>query len=484
MSCCVCFNACMKVFCNIILNVVLLTSGFVSFSQCQHDIKFFDITSGSPYNCSKKNVSLVAYDSLNAGAYIKPGFTVILNTDANSPAENWANFYRNGTFAATIPLGEVDADKMFYMVGEYFEQAPATWEFEWCDNQKTGIFNYEVRDHADWTVKASGTFTYNGTNQCFKIPFGSLHGDAEFYGPGVTNYYNGKGRFDASAAGPGIHKIIYCWNDSLGCYDCDTQTVVVVGPDVDAGSDQTICEGESVNIGANPTASGGAGLFKYKWEPAGDLNDNDISNPTASPGITTTYTITVTDYMGMGCSGTDNIVVNIDAINVDFAAAPTIAYLLNPQVSFTNTSVNTNSYVWKFGDGTTSNVENTIHEYSAEGVYTVWLIASDDYCTDSISKEVTIKDCILTIPNVITPNSDGYNDFFEIKNLLEYSKNNIRIYNRWGKKVYEKDNYRNDWNGTDVPDGTYYYVIQYSTDGIPNVKLKEKFISGTITVTR
>ena len=71
----------------------------------------------------------------------------------------------------------------------------------------------------------------------------------------------------------------------------------------------------------------------------------------------------------------------------------------------------------------------------------------------------------ITIPNVMTPNGDGTNDFFVIRNLLQYDYRPLIIKNRWGKTVYESDQYNNDWNGRNVPDGVYYGVVQIIMNG-------------------
>lgn len=75
----------------------------------------------------------------------------------------------------------------------------------------------------------------------------------------------------------------------------------------------------------------------------------------------------------------------------------------------------------------------------------------------------------LFIPNMFSPNADGFNDQFVIRGLQRYPNNSIIILNRWGNKVYEADPYLNDWDGTslfgptvggkDLPIGTYYYIL-------------------------
>lgn len=66
----------------------------------------------------------------------------------------------------------------------------------------------------------------------------------------------------------------------------------------------------------------------------------------------------------------------------------------------------------------------------------------------------------ITIPNVFTPNGDNTNDLFVIRNLLLYDYRPLIVYNRWGKIVYQSNQYNNDWRGDNVPDGVYYGVVK------------------------
>jgi gliding motility-associated-like protein len=66
----------------------------------------------------------------------------------------------------------------------------------------------------------------------------------------------------------------------------------------------------------------------------------------------------------------------------------------------------------------------------------------------------------LVISNVFTPNGDGVNDTFVIPGLETYTENEITIINRWGNVVYQKTNYKNDWDGSGLVEGTYYYVLR------------------------
>ena len=71
----------------------------------------------------------------------------------------------------------------------------------------------------------------------------------------------------------------------------------------------------------------------------------------------------------------------------------------------------------------------------------------------------------ILIPNVVTPNGDGVNDMFVIRNLLLYSYRQLVVYNRWGSEVYRSDQYNNNWDGMNVPDGVYFGVVQINLNG-------------------
>jgi gliding motility-associated-like protein len=75
------------------------------------------------------------------------------------------------------------------------------------------------------------------------------------------------------------------------------------------------------------------------------------------------------------------------------------------------------------------------------------------------------------IMGIITPNGDGLNDTWVIIGIENFRNNNVKIYNRWGNLVYEKDYYQNNWDGHSdgrltimessklLPVGVYYYII-------------------------
>jgi gliding motility-associated-like protein len=93
---------------------------------------------------------------------------------------------------------------------------------------------------------------------------------------------------------------------------------------------------------------------------------------------------------------------------------------------------------------------------STPGVYVAKIIGCQTYLDTFV---VSFYHCDIIIPNAITPNGDGVNDRFEIKNLEKYPNTQVYIYSNDGKLIYQSKNYQNDWDASDVRAGTYMYKI-------------------------
>jgi len=76
---------------------------------------------------------------------------------------------------------------------------------------------------------------------------------------------------------------------------------------------------------------------------------------------------------------------------------------------------------------------------------------------------ITVDCQNLVVHNAFSPNSDGVNDNFVIENIELYPNNDLQIFNRWGTQVLNIKGYKNDWNGNwngnNLPDGTYFYIL-------------------------
>ena len=173
-----------------------------------------------------------------------------------------------------------------------------------------------------------------------------------------------------------------------GCSGNEQVTVTVHQPPVaDAGSNQTICGGESAQL----QATGGTG---YSWMPSGSLYDPNIFNPLATPVETTTYTVTVTD--DNGCSSTDQVTVTVNPLpTVNAGADKTICAGQGTTLTVTG---NADSYLWSTGETNTTISVNpaSTTTYTVTGTATNGCTAVDDVVVNvnplPIKYHVTVTD--------------------------------------------------------------------------------------------
>ncbi len=222
----------------------------------------------------------------------------------------------------------------------------------------------------------------------------------------------------------------------------------------------------------------------FTWDMGnGTASQTTQVSPTYTYTTPGTYTVKLIAKTLQGCEDSiqlTNLVKVYENPDASFSVSPPMAPITNAFFSFTDQSSSavTNWY-WNFNDPASSsnisNLQNPTHTYTVRNPYTVWLKVAikyhdpgtntDVYCYDSTSRLIRVVEDSITVPNVITPNGDGINDYFKVTSLEYYIGNQFVVYNRWGKKVYEKDNYIPDkdrFDGEGLPDGTYFFILKYS----------------------
>ena len=270
--------------------------------------------------------------------------------------------------------------------------------------------------------------------------------------------------------------------DILGCEGIDS-TTVSVNPLPTASITQDslkICAGD---LAAIAVETSGTPPWDLSYAINGSLQEtllDAISSPIIiSSDIAGEYTlISITD--DNECSNIGNGSLFLDVLNMPIADF--VSYgpdgssdldILQPEVSFINTSSSSSTYSWYFGDHPlqgSSNLINPIYTYSDPGNYPVILVANNGPCSDDTIKNILIKPVYtLWIPNSFSPNNDGTNDYFpwdcQDPTAMSIKEFEMYIYNSWGEEVFHTEDQNDCWNGRinqngEVILGYYSYLIK------------------------
>ena len=238
------------------------------------------------------------------------------------------------------------------------------------------------------------------------------------------------------------------------------------------------CGSDSAHLVTTPT-----NFSHYQWLESGTPTGDTLSTLDLGPSNNGNYSVLVTDTIG--CKDT-SAVLNVDLHplpNAQFTFYPPSHAVGGDTIIFFDQSIagsgTITAWHWDFGDSgpnSTSNSQNAFHVYDSTGVYIVSLtVTQSDGCTKSYSLSYRVESDALIPSNIITPNGDHKNDVFKFENLEYFPESKLQVFNRWGKKIYENNNYDNKWNGGDAKEGTYYYILQ-----IPD----KDAIKGTLTIKR
>lgn len=160
------------------------------------------------------------------------------------------------------------------------------------------------------------------------------------------------------------------------------------------------------------------------------------------------------------------------------------------EITFTNTSTggNISSYVWNFGDGHSSFLENPTHAYHLQesDIKTVVLtVTNTDGCTDDVVYTIPVEDNFaIFIPSGFSPNTDGVNEVF-LPSTKDVANYRLEIYSRNGEMIFFSTDPMEGWDGTfkgkPVPQGVYIYKVYFARIGTPDQMMMR---TGSVTVVR
>ncbi|MCP4520682.1 MAG: gliding motility-associated C-terminal domain-containing protein, partial [Cytophagales bacterium] len=295
----------------------------------------------------------------------------------------------------------------------------------------------------------------------------------------INGVYSGvgveKGKFNPLATGVKIddkNEITYTYTDQNGCVNSQTSEIMVhQQPTVSIENELFLCEGDQkifTTQVSNPNVS-------YTWYQDGTALSQKAS--TLKVDEVGTYQVEITYEV---CKNTsEEKEVDLMLIDVEAGKDQTIMWDEEGVLSAVIDATNEYTVKWE-GDNNQTFSEEEVR-VTLEETTTYTIIVTDEYgCMASDDVTITLLPQII-VPNGFSPNGDGLNEEWIIKNIEDYPNAIVKIFNRWGDVVFTTyGGYENDWTGmsegTPLPNATYYYTIDLNHNSL--------VYSGSISIIR
>lgn len=325
------------------------------------------------------------------------------------------------------------------------------------------VRQYVVESESNLDASVDVISDYNGADiSCVNAKDGILQAIG-LNGEGVYQYNWKKGTASAGT-GPvvtGVDAGVYTVEvtDEIGCKV--SKQVEVFPPDpiqVLANIRDISCVGNKdgeIIVSATGGATGKP--YTFSWS-------TNVTGPRLSFLAPGTYAVTATD--ANNCEQTASFMIaEPKPITVKIMTEPATDGCNGTALAVAEGGAAPYTYVWN----TFPNNNSPIITNLCPGPYFV-VVTDSRGCTSSPNLPPGLVEddrypCIDTRV-VITPDGDGLNEEFIVNCINEFNSNHLEIYNRWGQLVFEVDNYDNTWrgtdqNGNDLPEGPYYYILEY-----------------------
>ena len=249
--------------------------------------------------------------------------------------------------------------------------------------------------------------------------------------------------------------------DLHNCVNIDSAVILVVDTVISvAGTDTTICLNQPLQLFSS-------NAVYYQWEPASLTSNPGIIAPYVYPVVNTTFT--VTSFIG-SCFDVDSVSVIVNPIPIANAGP---GGTINQGENFQLNGSGGGNYLWQPSEDLNDPTLDWPIAFPLNTT-TYTLIVTNEFGCSTQDTAVLIVTHIheLYVPNVFTPNGDGFNDFFVYFTKGIRKINELKVYNRWGQIVYSTNGYdETPWEGTspkglESPMGVYvYYIVAETYDG-------------------
>lgn len=407
----------------------------------------------SPANAGLQVISFIATDDGIPAGVTTVNLNVFIDTTGlaafNPVISGVLDFCQGGS--TTLSVTPTTYDTYIWSNGSTGFSIPADSSGQyWVTASKNGCFQtvlVDVVEHPDPTpVIVGNLFTCFSNTTDLTVDSTSLY---------TTYLWSNASSNDSINVLSGSYFVTV--TDAFGCTGTSPSvTVVNANPDVSIMGAIPFCPGDSITLTAIPTIPAGA---SYLWSN---------SDNTSTTSVNTGGQVIVTVSYSNGCNAADTITTTqFSSPTANFTTSPFGTSPPGSVVNFTDLSTTPTgtivNWFWYFGDTPGvlgSTLQNPSHIYGADGNYTVILaVVNSNGCVDTIMMTYEVVSAI-SVPNIFTPNGDLDNEYLAFKNLNFFPGSALTVFNRWGNKIYESSDYKNNWNGDGHNDGVYYFILE------------------------
>ncbi len=235
-----------------------------------------------------------------------------------------------------------------------------------------------------------------------------------------------------------------------------------------AWPDTAICAGDQVTLHSTADSTT-TGSPSFEWAPAASLSNPNIPDPVATPDVSTQYTVTVTN----GTCQPAQEIVQVTVHDNPAVDAGKDQLIFSGMSALLDASVSGNGpfdYQWQPPDGLScSGCEDP---QASPDTTTVYLLTVTDANRCKRSDTVTVRvidacaEALIYVPNTFTPNGDGRNDRLYVRAYGIQQINYFRVFDRWGKLLFETKDISHGWDGTYLGTPLDPAVFVYEVEGI------------------
>lgn len=233
----------------------------------------------------------------------------------------------------------------------------------------------------------------------------------------------------------------------------------------------TVCAGESFtpNILSNATT--------FNWSPAAGVSNAAEAHPEIKVSQSTVYTLTASKGI---CQKTTPLEVRVKPLPTAYAGPDKT--IIQGDKTEMGATASAGTVEWSPADGlSTTGVQNPTASPLQTTTYR--LTVKQDGCTATDEVNIAVVPYCVKPMEAFSPNGDGVNDLWLVTTGACLQTAKVEVFNRYGARVFQHNDYKNNWNGqyngTALPEGTYYYIITYQL-----INGKTVYQKGNVTILR